>query len=844
MLIHPKLLNSNFQQNEYLFCPSKNCLNIPEIYYSYNPLKQDVQYRCKCQVNDRQLINMNIQEFLEKSNIYCQSCKQIITGENCFICSDCNNIFDNNCIRDHYKNSNHTKFSSKNIQKITNLCKIHNAPFIFRCKNCNELLCLQCVDFHNNNGHSLKQMFKYFIDSNDFDKINSTFEQQKNILEQIKKINNDLITSLENDLKIKQKIINNYRDNKANYYSNINIKNLYVENDKKYEIIFQNILSKTSEELSHGKDIDKFLDEILLIFYYSLMIIKDKSFVDDLLDNMCQKLCNLKNSVKQDINYNNKIESYSNIEKNKNNDSNIIFNSINNNSRIIFNSKSETKDSVNINSSNIKNDLFSLNKKNFENKNLIEKEYPPNPRRIIINNENVNDENTIIIETSKPKKIINDDDSIEESEEKNFETETKTKNDFINNMVALKSGNFAISNDYKIEIYDFRKLDYSKENSVFDDEFIRNSNCLLQEIYITNDSKGKYISYIFQFTDETLLCAVYSKIIRIKLTNNDKNHEIIGYIKLEDLELSRKLISLGNSLLGVLSEKGNDCFIKIYSNDNNFKVISDNNNIKIFFVTNQNNNIEKIENKGLHYVIKNENNNKNIMNIKQDFSFKKILDNFNQKEKLLVSIFEIKKDFNEKIEDNFPKYSYEFVATSNTGYKFGMDQVIFYGIIKDNKGKYHISTIDVINNISCSVEPDSICQINKKYLCIGLQNYGKPLQASGFALIDIFTRKLIKIISDKPINCLYYDIENRSLMASMEVIKDRYRYYYTKIYKIIINEGDEENDKIEFIEIYNHENGQYDTMISINKIPNEKLIYVTLSFISVLEIVKTHINNN
>ena len=164
MLIHPKLLNSNFQQNEYLFCPSKNCLNIPEIYYSYNPIQHDIQYRCKCQVNNEHKIKMNIKEFLEKSNIICQSCKQIITEENFFICSDCNNIFDSNCIKDHNKNSNHTNFSPKNIQKITNLCKIHNSPFIFRCKNCNELLCLQCVDFHNNNGHSLKQMFKYFID--------------------------------------------------------------------------------------------------------------------------------------------------------------------------------------------------------------------------------------------------------------------------------------------------------------------------------------------------------------------------------------------------------------------------------------------------------------------------------------------------------------------------------------------------------------------------------------------------------------------------------------------------------------------------------------------------------
>ena len=128
-------------------------------------------------------------------------------------------------------------------------------------------------------------------------------------------------------------------------------------------------------------------------------------------------------------------------------------------------------------------------------------------------------------------------------------------------MVSLKSGNFAISNNRKVEIYDFRKLDFSKKRKTFNKQSIKESNCLLQRIYFTNDYKGKYISYIHQFPDETLLCSVYSQIIRIKLINNDKGHIIIGFIKLEDLELPRKIISLGDSLLAVLSEKKKNYFI-------------------------------------------------------------------------------------------------------------------------------------------------------------------------------------------------------------------------------------------------------------------------------------------
>ena len=112
---------------------------------------------------------------------------------------------------------------------------------------------------------------------------------------------------------------------------------------------------------------------------------------------------------------------------------------------------------------------------------------------------------------------------------------------------------------------------------------------------------------------------------------------------------------------------------------------------------------------------------------------------------------------NEKIKDNYAiKYLYEFIATSNAELAHGKDQVNFYGIKKDDSGQYHIRTIKVINNLSCSEEPNSIWKKKKKYVCIGLQSYDIPDQINGFALINIFTRTLTKIIKEDPINCLYY----------------------------------------------------------------------------------------
>ena len=71
----------------------------------------------------------------------------------------------------------------------------------------------------------------------------------------------------------------------------------------------------------------------------------------------------------------------------------------------------------------------------------------------------------------------------------------------------------------------------------------------------------------------------------------------------------------------------------------------------------------------------------------------------------------------------------------------------------------------------CSCELDVICQINKKYLCIGPQNYEKPNQKNGFALIDILNRELFQIIEDGPISSLCNVKEKQLLLATMEISK-------------------------------------------------------------------------
>ena len=258
----------------------------------------------------------------------------------------------------------------------------------------------------------------------------------------------------------------------------------------------------------------------------------------------------------------------------------------------------------------------------------------------------------------KVKKSKNKSNEIYKKEKKK---KSEQNNNFINNMVALQSGNFAISIQRRVEIYDFRKLHYTQKKEIFDNNLVKKSQCFLQKISFDKGAKGKFISYIFQFVDETLLCPIYSKIIRIKLTNNDKNHDIIGCINLENLELCRKLISLGNSMLVILSEKGSDCNIKLYSkkdetlnnNLNSYNIF--NNEINSICQTygiiyqnslnDKNNEKENLLSNDINKENMIQNNNGDINTINESPDFKLILDNINEKDKLWTSIYEIKKSF-------------------------------------------------------------------------------------------------------------------------------------------------------------------------------------------------------
>ena len=974
---------------DYISCIYDNCIRIPEIIYSYNPLKSDIIYRCDFH-NNGGIKQINLSEFLEKSsNINCYECKSNITKEDIYYyCKQCKNVFDLSCSKRHKDISEHSIISIPK-DKFFNNCLNHNYAFTHYCLECNKSLCYSCnLIFHKNSGHNLVEIKNVLNNQNNKEKLNTTFQKQKILLEKIKEINKNIFESLEKDILIKKRIIENGENNINNLQSISNYNRLEIKNNYKYEKLLDSISNKEDKIKSSensGIDRETFINRILSPLYYSMMINTNENFNKLLIDSLEKiiKLLKENNEINineyKDINYKNDIHyifdskdnKLINLEKNnKFKTNNISFDSLSKNSNIINNNKNlelnhnneiknNQKNNENFNISdniilvnyikeqlkieNNKDIKENIDKKNLNtlkeennkffdsmNSNINNNKYGDNINKDIVNqnndillqngknnlsnqdskqitnnkddiidenktnlnfnnfnpniinnnlydpifdelNNNINDKNNnfnISSNNDNSKRnlnilnnnnIINDDVQVSNSTKKNLSSnsyEEKSINDKSNksninnciyNMIILYTGNF--------EIYDFRKLNFSGNNNIKYNNNQIKENSLLQRINLV---KCKRINYVFEFPDKTLLCATYSKIFRLKLTNNDSSHNILGIIKLENYELPTQLISLGDSLLVVLSEQKKYCNIRVFikKEENKINNITDipdynfnknsetsgiNNNELLDFSSNDISDVPPVGN-NLFYK----------KDLKIDKSFKSYVNKLNFKnnikidKKLVLSVYEIKK----KIKD---EYLHEFITTSNKVYDYGENRIEFYGAKEIGEGNLYFSRIKIIENISCSVEVNAVSQIKDKYLCVGLQNHNLKGQISGYAFIDIYNREICRIIRDEEVSCVYFDKENDLLLASMEVraIKN---YFMKKIYKIIKNNNDKGQSEIDLKMIYEYKNEHNDTVSSIIELKplcfsyniekekiTENIIFSTSSHDSTLEVIKTNI---
>ena len=721
--------------NEELQCPISSCRNIPLVRLSNDSSTISVFCNEHQNIKTQYEINEYLNKFNDDYLLICSKCNNNISENNFFFyCVNCSKLMHikcydkSQCLRREHKiiKTNHIKYFNKTY------CIMHNQVYSNYCKPCKISFCDKC-DLRNHNNHKLIKIEKKSI--KEIDDIRNKLEIQEDILEKIKNMIFDYLNEIEDKLKMKRLIFNNYLNNKFNGNSIENLNSI----DLSINDIYKNKIDSLYKENSSKNKFN-------CLFYYFKMCDKEEEKNEDEKSvgensKTLENLINIKNKNKYNRNeyiklrniYNNKNDMYiDNISK-KDYEYEDYYDNNGFNSSLMRDYRR---------SSNENEMIYKRNKILLKN-NII--------------NQGKNNSNDNLEEISIPNDIINDDKNfynLERGHSLNSIINTFREDSKIICLTSLSSGSLAIGfSSGFIKIYNCDNICIPNNNFINS-----NKNCLL----IISQFKGKRINYIYELKDHSLLCCTYSKIHHINLTNNDKNYDYLGSIRLSKNEIPKKIIELGNDLIVSLGEKTykkvdssiKKSILNIFSKAYNPIKREDDDISKCLFSDKDNDSIKSVSSCYSQW--------ENVYSNEEDSPFSIYDETLIEDEKIII----YKKNFIDKIyicsifatKDQKIKGDeiiYELIATSNNIYKDGKNCAIFYGVKKNSiRDGYSFFLQKEIEGISCSILPDSICRINPQNIAIALQ-----FDINGIVIIDVDTKEKIRIIKGFSIGIINKPLE-------------------------------------------------------------------------------------
>ena len=214
-----------------------NCYLIP--FLTINTPTHSINLNC----NFGHSTKLSVEEYLEKgyennfSNLSCNKCKtKIFKNEKDFIyCKECSELLCLNCVKKHnnlYDDSHHMV----HLDKFDSTCILHNETYDYFCLDCKKNICQYCFDeFHNE--HNLVDLDDINLKRKEVKKVKENYMKEKDNYLNVPKIFNELVdklrdeinnivTSLQSELKFKESIINTYENKVDNYNAIMNLKNL------------------------------------------------------------------------------------------------------------------------------------------------------------------------------------------------------------------------------------------------------------------------------------------------------------------------------------------------------------------------------------------------------------------------------------------------------------------------------------------------------------------------------------------------------------------------------------------------------------------------------------------
>ena len=293
-------------------CHNDSCRKIPSLVIDQNtPI---IKIYCPEHKEGILRIKDYINSCKQGNNLLCSNCKKSAPLDNfMFYCNNCKKYLDSNCFnRSNCSRKNHD-YDKVKVESSDNNC-IHNKFYTKYCLNCKISLCNDC--FKNNNTH--KNHFLSDIRSktiNELDNMNNILKKQEEIFYKTKNIINNYLEELEDKLKLKRIIFQNYKKNKFNGSALNNLENLNLNINQEF---FNKINSFYNKDYIYIKSAEK----SLCLHYFNIMC----GNIDNNINIPVKEEINLPKI--NNINNNNSNNNIPNIKKysenDNNNDKNII----------------------------------------------------------------------------------------------------------------------------------------------------------------------------------------------------------------------------------------------------------------------------------------------------------------------------------------------------------------------------------------------------------------------------------------------------------------------------------------------------------------------------------------
>ena len=802
--------HSDFPKEKIIFCPE--CWDIPELFLDEKANK----LTSICSTNHHHNEN-TLSDFIKKctehslSNVICKICRcSSILSTNIqesskknflnqfYYCEKCNEFYCTKCERIHNKLKR--SHLVKTLTLLSIICSYHNYSYSGFCKTCNQNICNKCIVLHNN--HEIIRFNEIKQEPQEINRKKSEIEKEKTELKKVEIIFKDAINDIYNKfndlmkyrneiLWLKENIIMTYEMKNNNYNS--------IQNFNKLNMKFQEFKNNFESPFDSKDDnsmsiltIQKIFDYLENTEKFSNKIFLNKTKTRNKSLNKSEK--KQKNDNEYDTNTYSKYKTpeitlekrigkkhFKDIEENdftKNNLYRYTENDI-----IDFRPEEEEYGKHSTISHRKGKDYYLKkigdipkkkirkysNKSNEKNKNedVFYREYEKVDQVGIGKHKNKSNKEQIKTRINRSTNLRNNIPKYEKKiiKEKQLQNSPCSSFNYVKK-IKIKS----TDSGKKIKKDDEYDIEEDNDESVFS----RTDNMKIRKV------KNNYSALSFRKKSK-----INNDIPKVVRSLNDNRKEIMNMILLHDGNFctsswdgSIKIFdSKTFKILLIIDDQNNDdvCYVN-QLNDDSIILCS----VKIYKYRLYNNDTKYTLQTTLggykDYIIK-------VIELKDDTLvscdweynikiWKRISHNDNDK----IQYQLIKSDLNsgEHLCSICPVNDYEFACSSNSHLEKGNDVLRFF----DSNYEINFNIYD----ISCSELVDTLCQLNKQFFCVALQKW-KNNQIKGLAIIDMYEKRIFKIIKGDSMTCLTKLSNNILLSGGRDNIEKQSYIHLWKFYE-------------------------------------------------------------